>query len=237
MIDPISKFIALNSYKFEKGYPDLTNPADKKLLFTLVKEATGEDPKKPTGYAIGTPKVPTETLESRNWNFQNKTGYLGTGYYFYGDLENAKQDLETLKNTRDNIITEIDLTQYKLYRASDPEYFYDTIASITQQIGDVAPQIEESEIDTPEMQEVLQEIVDVVIKELGLPLQEGTVVGIVVKFIRDVREKNNGVMLSNRLLDRLGYEGIDNTNTPLDNYGVGSVLFVIKPSSLRELPS
>ena len=44
-------------------------------------------------------------------------------------------------------------------------------------------------------------------------------------FVQDVRDKKDGSLISNRLLIPLGYDGIDNTNTSLDNYGVGSVIF------------
>jgi len=235
-MDALEKFIRLSSYKFEKGYPDINNPVDKEKLYSLIREATGEDPKIEQGYTISSLQTPTETLESRHWYFENKTGYLGTGYYFYGDLENAKQDLKTLSRTREPQITKIDLTNYKLYRPDDAQYFYDTMVTITSELGKAAPYITEEDLQDPEIQEQLHEIVDIITMELGLPLQEATVMGILAKFIRDVREKNNGVLLTNRLLDRLGYEGINNVNTPLDNYGVGSVLFVVKPTSLQKLP-
>lgn len=233
MMDALEKFIRLNSYKFKKGYPDINDPEDKKKLFAIVNEVIGREHK---GYTISSTKRPVETLEDRNWYFKNSTGYLGTGYYFYGDLENAKQDLITLSNTRDSEITQIDLSQYKLYRPEDANYFYNTIRTVTQEMALEAPGISEEDLQSSEVQEFLKTGAEIVVKDLGLPLQEGTVVGILAKFIRDVREKNNGVLLSNRLLDRLGYEGIDNTNTDLDNYGVGSVLFIIKPASLKKLP-
>jgi len=236
-MDSLEKFIRLNSYKFKKGYPDINDPEDKALLFSLIQEETNLKPKEHKGYSISSFDTPTETLESRNWYFGNMTGYLGTGYYFYGDLNNAKEDLMTLSKTREPQITEIDLSQYKLYRPDNAENFYETIRDITKQLGEIAPEVSEEDLQDPAIQEGLHEITDIITKELGLPLQEGTVIGILVKFIKDVREKNNGVMLSNRLLDRLGYQGIDNTNTPLDNYGVGSVLFVVKPTSLEKLPS
>jgi hypothetical protein len=236
-MDILEKFIRLNSHKFEKGYPDISNPADLEKLYLLMTEITGQSPKIKQGYTISSLQVPTETLESRHWYFKNKTGYLGTGYYFYGDLNNAKEDLLTLSKTREPQITKIDLTKYRLYRPRDAQYFYDTMVDITSNLGQAAPYLAEEDLQDPEVQEQLNEIVDIIIKDLGLPLQEATVMGILAKFIRDVREKNNGVLLTNRLLDKLGYEGINNVNTPLDNYGVGSVLFVVKPTSLQKLPT
>jgi len=235
-MDALEKFIRLNSYKFEKGYPDVTNLKDIEQLFAIVSEISNQKPKIEQGYSVGSLQVPTETLESRHWYFENMTGYLGTGYYFYGDLENAKEDLTVLRKTRQPEITKIDLTKYNLYRPDDADYFYETIRDITMNLGQAAPHITEERLQSKKVQKNLKEIVDLITKDLGLPLQEATVMGILAKFIRDVRERNNGVLITNRLLDRLGYEGINNVNTPLDNYGVGSVLFVVKPASLQKLP-
>jgi len=229
-MDALQRFIELNSYKFPKGYPDINLKEDKDLLFALVREAIdGMD----VGYHIGDFKNPAESLSDRNWNFENMTGYLGTGFYFYGDLENAKQDSDYLKGIGKGEVYEIDLSKYKLYRSSNPTNFYDTMSEVTKQVGEAAPNIREEDLQAPEIKEVLEEIVDVITKELGLPIEEGTVVGIVSKFIKDVREKVNGEMLSNRLLKTLGYEGIDNRDTNLDHFGVGSVLFTYKPGSAK----
>jgi hypothetical protein len=110
-MDALEKFIRLNSYKFEKGYPDINNPVDREKLFSLIKETTGEDPKIEQGFTISSLQEPSETLEERHWYFKNKTGYLGTGYYFYGDLENAKQDRRTLRKAG---VTKIDSLHNKV---------------------------------------------------------------------------------------------------------------------------
>lgn len=227
-MDALQRFIELNSYKFPKGYPDINIQEDKDMLFALVREAIeGMD----VGYHIGDFKNPAESLADRHWSFKTKTGYLGTGFYFYGDLENAKQDSDYLKGIGKGQVSKIDLSKYKLYRSSNPTNFYDTMSEVTKQVGQVAPSIQEEDLQSPEIKEAMSEIVDVITKELGLPIEEGTIVGIISKFIKDVREKVNGEMLSNRLLKTLGYEGIDNRDTNLDHFGVGSVLFTYKPGS------
>jgi len=229
-MDALQRFIELNSYKFPKGYPDINVKEDKDLLFALVREAIeGMD----VGYHIGDFKNPAESLSDRDWNFKTMTGYLGTGFYFYGDLENAKQDSDYLKGIGKGEISEIDLSKYKLYRSSDPDNFYYTMRGLTQQIGQAAPKIREEDLQSPKTKQGMKEVVAVVTKELGLPIEEGTIVGIVSKFIKDVRERVNGEMLSNRLLKTLGYEGIDNRDTRLDHFGVGSVLFTYKPGSAK----
>ena len=41
-MDPIKKFLNRISYKFEKGYPDMSNHKDINLLESLINEITGE---------------------------------------------------------------------------------------------------------------------------------------------------------------------------------------------------
>ncbi len=174
------------------------------------------------GYKIGEFITPSETLESRNWNFTSKIGYMGTGYYFYGDKETALEDQAYLKRGEENI-KQFPLSNYKLFRADNPEEFYDTIKMLTRELGIFASSGEE--LSDTELDDALQEIVDVVKTELKLPLSNEQILSSVKSFIRDVQEKAKGTLLSNRLLVHLGFEGIDNTNTNLDNYGVGSVIF------------
>lgn len=174
------------------------------------------------GYKIGEFITPSETLESRNWNFTSKVGYMGTGYYFYGDKETALEDQAYLKRGEENI-KQFPLSDYKLFRADNPEEFYDTIKMLTRELGLFASSGEE--LSDIELDEALQEIVDIVKNELKLPLSDEQILNAIKSFIRDIQEKAKGTLLSNRLLVPLGFEGIDNTNTNLDNYGVGSVIF------------
>jgi hypothetical protein len=109
------------------------------------------------------------------------------------------------------------------------------MVKLTQQIGLVSPEISDEIIDDGSLNEALDDIVDVVKNDLGLSLEENTIKEIIIGFIKDVRDKNDGPLLSNRLLIPLNYEGINNINTPLDNFGVGSVLFNIKEESISPL--
>jgi hypothetical protein len=190
-----------------------------KMGIELNEETT---PTSKYGYKIGEFTTPSETLASRNWNFNSRVGYLGTGYYFYGDEETAKADRKFLNREKTNI-KQFPLSDYKLYRADNPEKFYDEIKNITRELGLFASSGEE--IPEDELNEALQEIVSIIKNELNIPLSEDQITNILKSFISDVKEKKDGVLISNRLLSPLGFEGIDNTNTPLDNYGVGSVIF------------
>ena len=39
-MDVLDKFLKQYSYKFDKGYPDINNPKDKKMLFEFVYSLT-----------------------------------------------------------------------------------------------------------------------------------------------------------------------------------------------------
>ena len=94
---------------------------------------------------------------------------------------------------------------------------------LTREIGTYANSDEE--LPEEELKEALDEIYTIIKKELKLPLSKENAIEIVREFISDIKKRKNGPMLSNRLLGALGYRGIDNTDTPLDNYGVGSIIF------------
>jgi len=221
-MNPFDKFLKRVSWKFPKGYPDMNNEQDKKLLFEMAHSILGEiEDEVKYGYKIGEFTTPSETLASRNWTFNSKVGYLGTGHYFYGDEETASEDRRFLG--RSSNIKKFPLSDYKLYRASDPEKFYDNIKLITRELGLYATSGEE--LSEPELNEALEEIYSIIKDELGLPISQDKAFTILKDFISDIQNKQDGPLLSNRLLQPLGYEGIDNTNTNLDNYGVGSVIF------------
>ena len=188
-----------------------------KIKFRIIESKNGAT----FGYKIGEFITPSETLQSRSWFFKSKIGYLGTGYYFYGDENNALQDKKTLN--RGEKIKKIDLSKYNLYRPSNPTLFYDTIKDLTQQLGLYA--LEGDSLSEEEEYLAFEEVADIIINELNLPLKTEDVIKIISGFVQDVRNKKDGPLLSNRLLIPLGYDGIDNTNTGLDNYGVGSVIF------------
>lgn len=230
-MNPFDKFLKRVSWKFSKGYPDMNNEQDKKLLFEMAHSILGEvEEEVKQGYKIGEFTTPSETLASRNWTFNSKVGYLGTGYYFYGDEETALKDSRFLGRSSD--IKKFPLSDYKLFRATDPEKFYDNIKLITRELGLYA--LSGEELSGPELDEALEEIYSIIKDDLGLPISKDNAFNILKGFISDVQNKKDGPLLSNRLLQPLGYEGIDNTNTNLDNYGVGSVIFTDK-KKLEEL--
>lgn len=220
----LDKFFDRFSYKFKNGYPNLEDKEDLLLLESIFKElnipiSLNEEAQfAKFGYRIGEFGTPSETLESRNWNFSSKIGYLGTGYYFYGDHDLAKQDRKFLN--RNQKIFRFPLNQYNLFQPKSPERFYNVIKEVTRGLGIYASDNTELEDEKEVFDEIVSEL-----QQVGISLSNDKIMSILKGFIEDVKSKNDGPMLSNRLLTALGYEGIDNTNTSLDNYGVGSVIF------------
>ena len=199
---------------------------DSKLI-DLVKELVDQQlSAKNIGYHVGGIKTPSESLKSRGWFFGNKVGYMGTGFYFFGKIEDAQDLQRKLKGP----LYEINLDSYNLYKPSDSTLFYEDIKQITQLLGTVDPKT----IDTPGLDESLDEIADIFIKEHGISLPQDKVINILKGFVKDVATKTEGTLLTNRLLEPLGYEGVDNRgNEKLDHYGVGSLLFKLDPSTAK----
>jgi hypothetical protein len=178
---------------------------------------------KNTAYRVGDFKYPSETLKGRGWNFKSTIGYLGTGYYFVSTLKGAIDIKRELGRTDD--IYKIDLTSYNLYRPSNPVNFYQDIKSITANVGLFAKENLMEDMG----EESYQEMYDIVKDEHGLNIAEPQFRSILSGFISDVYNGKDGTLLMNRLLEPLGYDGIDNGGVEdLDNYGVGSIIFQSK---------
>lgn len=176
-----------------------------------------------TAYRVGDFKYPSETLRGRGWNFESTIGYLGTGYYFVSTLKGAIDIKRELSRTDD--IYKINLSGYNLYRASNPINFYQDIKSITANVGLFAKDnlMEDMEEDS------YQEMYDIVKDEHGLNIGDNEFRSILAGFISDVYNGKDGTLLMNRLLEPLGYDGINNGGVKdLDNYGVGSIIFYSK---------
>jgi hypothetical protein len=197
-------------------------------ILKLVEEIVESQLNQDVGYHVGKADVPAESLKGRGWYFGNKVGYTGTGFYFFGNLSDAKNLQKQLKSP----LWSIDLGPYRLFRASNPLLFYQDIKQISQLLGNVEP----TSVNTPELYESLDEIAHIFRDEHHISIEQQKLIKILHKFIEDIQNKVEGTQLSNRLLEPLGYEGIDNRGIPeLDHYGVGSVLFHIKPQTLTKL--
>jgi hypothetical protein len=171
-----------------------------------------------TGYRAGefNPDYPAETLKDKGIGLtSSKVGLLGTGHYFFG----SKKKAEKLKNKgKYNIISQIDLSSYKLFRPDDPVGFYENIKELTSYIHSLTKE----DLKDQEVKEVIEDAAEGFSEYLNIPY--GKTYKIIAEYISNiVNKKLDGPLLSNRLL--YNYDGIDMTNTQLDDFSVGSLIF------------
>jgi hypothetical protein len=180
------------------------------------------------GYHVGGIRTPSESLKSRGWYFGNKVGYMGTGFFFFGNLEDAEDLQKQIKGP----IYQVKLSSYNLYKPANAVLFYQDIKQVTQLLGKVRRKY----LKTQTLIESLVEIADIFRNEHGIGIPKKELVKILYNFILDVQNKQEGTLLTNRLLEPLGYDGVDNRgNDELDHYGVGSVLFHIDPNTVTQI--
>lgn len=171
------------------------------------------------GYHVGKFQYPSETLKDARLSakFNSKTGFLGTGHYFFGDRETAEDYLKFQKQSisgSDTDINKFNLGKYRLYRPSDASDFVDSLRITTINLfhlegEDLVEEIKEAAED-------LKSYADKDVKEITK---------ILVQFTKDIKSQNpkDNRQLSNRLLDN--YDGIDLTGTEKDHFGTGSIIF------------
>lgn len=171
------------------------------------------------GYRSGEfdPTKPAETLASKGIGLvSSRVGLLGTGYYFVGTPEEAQSINSKVGHGK---ISKIDLSDYRLYIPGDPEGFYENIREITKYFNEVR----ESDLSDLSFISTFNEAADIFSEYLEIDLAQ--VKNIFNEYIDDVINGRDGVLLSNRLLTYLDYDGIDLRGTSLDHFGVGSLIF------------
>ena len=118
MIDPIITFLNKVAYKFPKGYPDMNDPKDKKMLFEMitgiVDESKADDKKTAIQILKDTFKLDDESFKDKGLNFHllvprqerqqyiddieklegfeynpQPSGFSSIGYLTYGDVKIA----------------------------------------------------------------------------------------------------------------------------------------------------
>ena len=180
------------------------------------------------GYRAGefNPDYPAETLKDKGIGLTfSKIGLLGTGHYFLGSKQKAKE----LKNKgKYNVISQIDLSSYKLFKPDDPVGFYENVKELTAYIHS----LDEEDLKEPETKEIIEDAVDGFSEYLNIPYNK--VSQIINQYVSDIiNKKLDGPLLLNRLL--FDYDGIDMTNTSLDDFSVGSLIFdkKLKPNTYK----
>lgn len=163
------------------------------------------------------PNEPAETLSSKGIGLvKSRVGLLGIGYYFVGTPEEARSINSSVGHGK---ISKIDLSDYRLYRPDDANGFYENIRDLTKYFNEVR----ESDLQDPSFIDSFNDAAEIFSEYLGIDLEQ--VKEIFMEYIGDVLEGRDGVLLSNRLLTPLGYDGIDLRDTQLDHFGVGSLIF------------
>lgn len=185
------------------------------LTRALIPEI--QEAKSKMGYRAGAfnPSQPAERLKDKGIGIvKSKVGLLGTGHYFMGNLDDVKRLQDQLGYTT---LSQIDLSQYKLFRPDDPTGFYENIKAVTSYLHGLKPE----DLQDSTVKDDIKDAADGFAEYIGLDKKE--TLNIFKEYIKDVMSRKDGDLLSNRLLK--DYDGIDLTNTPYDDFGTGSLIF------------
>lgn len=173
------------------------------------------------GYHVGFAKEPAEALYNVSTIIKMsvsapKVGWLGTGFYYFGEAEDA----QTYANKMKRPIQKIDLSKYNMYVPKDGDTFYEGLLESSQHIANMVKEgykIEDIKDDIESIAEWFAQIPKINKKDAAKGI---------VMFFKDLENNSKGgVMLANRILGQ-AYDGIDNRgNSNLDHYGIGSVIF------------
>ena len=185
------------------------------LTRALIPEI--QEAKSKMGYRAGAfnPSQPAERLKDKGIGIvKSKVGLLGTGHYFMSNLDDVKRLQDQLGYTT---LSQIDLSQYRLFRPDDPTGFYENIKAVTSYLHGLKPE----NLQDPTVKDNIKDAADGFAEYVGLDKKE--TLNIFKEYIKDVMSRKDGDLLSNRLLK--DYDGIDLTNTPYDDFGTGSLIF------------
>jgi phosphopantetheine adenylyltransferase len=169
------------------------------------------------GYRAGlfNPSQPAERLKDKGIGIvKSKVGLLGTGYYFMGSLEDVKRLQDQLGY---DVISQVDLSKYDLFRPDDPTGFYENIKATTAYLHGLKPE----DLQDSDVKNNIDDAVNGFSSYLNLNKKE--TYNIFKDYLKDVFKRNDGDLLTNRLLKN--YDGIDLTGTEYDDFGAGSLIF------------
>lgn len=211
----------------------------KSRLRQLIFESEGN-----FGYHAGNLAHKSGTL-SRN-NFQKTLrSQLGTGYYFFGDLNDAlelagvkKGDKNRADMLKGTTVYSADFSKYNLFKPRNASEFYDNLVIPTIRF------LNQLTIDDLNNDDNLEGLLDVAdyYRELGVNIDDNTFIEIVKEYLNDMDTgtSKSDELFNSRVIKRAGYEGIDLRNTEKDGIvngkaSVGSVLFDLKPNTVKKL--
>lgn len=187
------------------------------------------------GYHAGDLKHKTETLASKGFQITN-TGHMGTGYYFYGNLQDAIEHATGFGGGGEGYserrsVYKVDFSKYRMYDArNNATEFYETMKAITLGFA----KVNERFFTTPQYKELLQDVHQA-LGGMGISIDIGSLDGNLQNFSYDIIDRDDGEMLASRIMKSAGYEGVDVRGTALDNFGVGSIIFDLKGGTMQRV--
>jgi hypothetical protein len=211
----------------------------KNRLRQLIFESEGN-----FGYHAGNLAHKSGTL-SRN-NFQKTLrSQLGTGYYFFGELNDAlelagvkKGDKNRADMLKGTTVYSADFSKYNLFKPRNASEFYDNLVIPTIKFLN---QLTSDDLNDDDTLEGLLDVADYY-RELGVNIDDKTFIQIVKGYLDDMDNgaSNSDELFNSRVLRTAGYEGIDLRNTEKDGIvngkaSVGSVLFDLKTNTVKKM--
>ena len=211
----------------------------KNRLRQLIFESEGN-----FGYHAGNLAHKSGTL-SRN-NFQKTLrSQLGTGYYFFGELNDAlelagvkKGDKNRADMLKGTTVYSADFSKYNLFKPRNASEFYDNLVIPTIKFLN---QLTSDDLNDNDTLEGLLDVADYY-RELGVNIDDKTFIQIVKGYLDDMDNgsSNSDELFNSRVLRTAGYEGIDLRNTEKDGIvngkaSVGSVLFDLKTNTVKKM--
>ena len=182
-------------------------------------------------------------LLSQNAFIKTLKSQLGTGYYFFGDLNDAlelagvkKSATSKIKELEKTKIYKVDFSKYKLLKPSSASEFYDNlIIPMVRALNHLEP----DDLNDPEIIEGMADLADYY-RSFGVNISDDEFIDIVYGYLVDMENKSSqsDEVINTRILKSAGFEGVDLRNTEKDGMvngmsGVGSVLFDIKPGTIE----
>ena len=166
---------------------------------------------------------------------------LGTGHFFFGDVNDAKflkqEKINSLASPdlSKTKIFKVDFSKYKLFRPSNASEFYDNlIIPMMQALNQLGAE------DVEPNKESLLDVADYY-RSLGVNISDENFLNIVFGHLSDMdnRSSSNDDNLNTRIMKSLGYEGVDLRGTEKDGISnnranVGSVIFDLKPGTAEQ---
>jgi hypothetical protein len=207
--------------------------------YNLLLEEEGD-----WGYHAGNLAHKSGTLSLNSFQKTLKS-QLGTGYYFFGNLDDAltltgvkkrnKKEADTLKGTT---VYRADFSKYNLFKPRNASEFYDNLIIPTIKFLN---QLSVEDIKDEENVEGLLEVADYY-REMGVNIDDKKFMQIVKEYLHDMDTKTSitDELLNSRILKYVGFEGVDLRNTEKDGIvngraGVGSVLFDLKSGTYEPI--